>query len=255
MVPDPAAIIERVSERLSAFHSVCCLTGAGVSAESGVPTFRGQGGFWQGRRAEDLATPQAFQRDPEGVWKFYNYRREKLLDCKPNAGHTAITALEAVFDDWTLITQNVDGLHRQAGSRNIVELHGNIWTTRCTACYQEFDHFGDKLSRRPACEDCGGLLGPGVVWFGEMLPPDALTAAQDAASRCQAILVVGTSSVVEPAASMARWARAHGALVVEINLERTPLSQEADECLFGKAGEILPTLVSALRARRSEPSQ
>ncbi|MCH8053703.1 MAG: NAD-dependent deacylase [Planctomycetes bacterium] len=253
MLTDPAAIIERVSERLSALRSVCCMTGAGVSAESGVPTFRGQGGLWQGRRAEDVATPQAFQRDPEGVWEFYNYRREKLLDCKPNAGHTAIADLEAVFDDWTLITQNVDGLHRQAGSKNIVELHGNIWTTRCTACCQEFDHFGDKLSRRPTCDDCGGLLRPGVVWFGEMLPPDALTAAQDAVGRCQAILVVGTSSVVEPAASMAGWARAHGALVVEINLERTPLSEEADECLFGKAGEILPKLVSALRARQSDP--
>ncbi|MCH8964153.1 MAG: NAD-dependent deacylase [Planctomycetes bacterium] len=255
MLTDPAAIIERVSERLSAFHSVCCLTGAGVSAESGVPTFRGQGGLWQGRRAEDLATPQAFQRDPEGVWEFYNHRREKLLDCKPNAGHTAIAALEAVFDDWTLITQNVDGLHRQAGSKNIVELHGNIWTTRCTVCRQEIDHFGDKLSRRPACDDCGGLLRPGVVWFGEMLPPDALKAAQEAVGRCQAMLVVGTSSVVEPAASMAGWARAHGALVVEINLERTPLSEQADECLYGKAGEILPRLVSALMARKSDSLQ
>ncbi len=211
--------------------------------------------MWQGRRAEEVATPQAFQRDPEGVWEFYNYRREKLLDCKPNAGHTAIADLEAVFDDWTLITQNVDGLHRQAGSKNIVELHGNIWTTRCTACGQEIDHFGDKLSRRPTCGDCGGLLRPGVVWFGEMLPPDALAAAQDAASRCQAILVVGTSSVVEPAASMAGRALAQGALVVEINLERTPLSEKADECLFGKAGEILPRLVSALRARKSDRSQ
>ncbi len=254
MLTDPAAIIERVSERLSALRSVCCLTGAGVSAESGVPTFRGPGGLWQGRRAEDLATPQAFQRDPEGVWEFYNYRREKLRDCKPNAGHAAIAALEAVFDDWTLITQNVDGLHRQAGSKNIVELHGNIWTTRCTTCCQEFDQFGEKLSVRPTCDDCGGLLRPGVVWFGETLPPDALSAAQNAASRCQAILVVGTSSIVEPAASMARWARAHGALVVEINLERTPLSKKADECLVGKAGEILPRLVSALRARKSDPA-
>ncbi len=255
MLADLAAFIERVSERLSAFRSVCCLTGAGVSAESGVPTFRGQGGVWQGRRAEDLATPQAFQRDPEGVWEFYNYRREKLLACKPNAGHAAIVALEAVFDDWTLITQNVDGLHRQSGSKNIVELHGNIWTTRCTACCQEFDHFGEKLSRRPTCDACGGLLRPGVVWFGEMLPPDALTAARDAVNRCQAILVAGTSSVVEPAASMAGWARARGALVVEINLERTPLSEEADECLCGKAGEILPRLASAVAARKADQSQ
>ncbi len=255
MLTDPGAIIERVSQRLSALRSVCCLTGAGVSAESGVPTFRGQGGFWQGRRAEEVATPQAFQRDPEGVWEFYNYRRKKLLDCKPNAGHAAIVDLEAIFDDWTLITQNVDGLHRQAGSQNIVELHGNIWTTRCTACCQEIGHFGDKLSRRPTCGDCGGLLRPGVVWFGEMLPPDALAAAQHAVDRCQAMLVVGTSSAVEPAASMAGWARTHGAMVVEINLERTPLSEEADECLLGKAGELLPRLVSALRSIKSEQSQ
>ena len=255
MLTDPAAIIERVSQRLSALRSVCCLTGAGVSAESGVPTFRGPGGLWQGRRAEELATPQAFQRDPELVWEFYNDRREKLLSCKPNAGHAAISALEAVFGEWTLITQNVDGLHRQAGSKNVVELHGNIWTTRCTACGHEFDHSGAKLSRRPACDDCGGLLRPGVVWFGEMLPPDALAAAQHVVDRCQAMLVVGTSSAVEPAASMAGWARTRGAMVVEINLERTPLSEEADECLFGKAGEILPRLVAALEARKSGQSQ
>ncbi len=255
MLTDLGAIIERVAGRLSKLSRVCCLTGAGVSAESGVPTFRGQGGFWQGRRAEDLATPQGFERDPDNVWKFYNYRRELLQQCDPNAAHLALADLEQFFDDWTLITQHVDGLHRRAGSRGIIELHGNIWTVRCTGCGQEVDQFGVKLSDRPTCNTCGDLLRPGVVWFGEMLPPEALSAAQDAVDRCQAMLVVGTSSAVQPAASLACWARSHGAMVVEINLEPTPLSADADQCLFGKAGTILPQLVKAIRTRFSENLQ
>lgn len=231
------------------------MTGAGVSAESGVPTFRGQGGFWQGRRAEDLATPQAFERDPEGVWNFYNHRREALRDIRPNPAHFALAELEALFDDWTLITQNVDGLHSLAGSTDIVELHGNIWTVRCTGCGQEVDKFGAKLSDQPMCDACGALLRPAVVWFGEMLPPEALSAAQRAVSRCQAMLVVGTSSLVQPAASLAIGAKSHGAMVVEVNLEPTPLSPEADEHLFGQAGTILPKLVAAIQAAASRKMQ
>lgn len=249
MLTDLGAIIERIAERLAKLDRICCLTGAGVSAESGVPTFRGQAGFWQGQKPEDLATPQAFERDPEKVWKFYNYRREVLLECRPNAAHRALADLERVFDCWSLITQNVDRLHQQAGSRNPIELHGNIWTVRCTACGQEFDKFGVKLGCQPSCESCGGLLRPAVVWFGEMLLPEVLAAAQTAAQRCQAMLVVGTSSVVQPAASLALAARAGGALVVEINLETTPLSSQADECLSGKAGEILPRLTEAIKTR------
>lgn len=248
MVADPGPIIDRVAERLSPLSRVCCMTGAGVSAESGVPTFRGQGGFWQGRRAEDLATPQAFERDPRGVWNFYNHRREALRDIRPNPAHFALAELEALFDDWTLITQNVDGLHRLAGSRNIVELHGNIWTVRCTGCGQEVDKFGVKLSDQPMCDACGALLRPAVVWFGEMLPPQAISAAQQAVNCCQAMLVVGTSSLVQPAASLAIGAKSHGAYVVEVNLEPTPLSAEADECLVGQAGTILPRVVAAIRA-------
>lgn len=255
MLTDSAAIIERIAERLAKLDRVCCLTGAGVSAESGVPTFRGQAGLWQGQRPEDLATPEAFERDPEKVWKFYNYRREVLLDCRPNAAHRALVDLERVFDCWSLITQNVDRLHQRAGSRNPIELHGNIWTVRCTACGQEFDEFGVKLECLPTCESCGGLLRPAVVWFGEMLAPEVLAAAQMAMERCQAMLVIGTSSVVQPAASLALAARAGGALVVEINLETTPLSSQADECLSGKAGEILPRLTQAIKTRLSENLQ
>ncbi len=252
MLTDSDAMIERVADRLSNLDRVCCLTGAGVSAESGVPTFRGQGGFWQGSRAEDLPTPQAFQRDSRFVWRFYNYRRERLLQCSPNPAHLALVKLENYFDDWTLITQNVDGLHRQAGSRQVIELHGNIWTVRCTCCGQEVDKFGEKLTDSPACEACGGLYRPAVVWFGEVLPDDALSAARDAVDRCQALLVVGTSSVVQPAASLAGWAGDHGACVVEINLEPTLLSPNADECLFGRAGTILPRLVELIQAPSRE---
>lgn len=251
MLTDLAAIIERIAERLAKLDRVCCLTGAGVSAESGVPTFRGQAGLWEGQRPEDLATPQAFERDPEKVWKFYNYRREMLLECRPNAAHRALADLERVFDCWSLITQNVDRLHQQAGSRNPIELHGNIWTVRCTACDQEFDKFGVKLDCLPACESCGNLLRPAVVWFGEMLSPEVLAAAQTAAEDCQAMLVVGTSSVVQPAASLALTARAGGALVIEINLDTTPLSAQADEFLSGKAGEVLPQLAEAITNRRA----
>lgn len=243
---NPTAI-ERVAKRLGPLRRVCCLTGAGVSAESGVPTFRGAGGFWQGQRAEDLATPQAFERDPQHVWRFYNYRRNLLRDCKPNPAHHAISECDSLFDEFTVITQNVDGLHRLAGSRHIVELHGSIWTVRCLGCGQEFDKFAVELPELPTCEDCGAMLRPAVVWFGETLPAAALASAERAIESCEAMLVIGTSSVVQPAASMAGWAKAGGALVVEINLESTALSSEADDCLCGRAGEIMPALLAKIR--------
>jgi len=246
MLSDIDAAIERVVQRLSGLTRLCCLTGAGISAESGVPTFRGRGGLWQGHRAEDLATPQAFAQDPQLVWRFYNHRREALRACKPNPAHVALAEFEGLVEHWTLVTQNVDGLHRQAGSRNVIELHGNIWRLRCLKCAAEFDTVGQTLGELPKCEACEGLLRPAVVWFGELLPEGALAAAQQAVSSCQAMLVVGTSSVVQPAASMAYWAKSQGAAVIEINLEPTPLSGDADECLFGKAATIVPRLLDRL---------
>ncbi len=231
---------------------VAVLSGAGVSAESGVPTFRGAGGLWEGHRAEDLATRGAFQRDPEMVWRFYRWRLGVLEGVKPNPGHFALAELERRSERFWLITQNVDGLHREAGSRNVVELHGSIRRARCSSCswacpMKDLDFEANR--GLPECPSCGKLLRPAVVWFGEALPGEALSVAHEAIGDCDLMLVVGTSGVVEPAASFAGWARSHGAGVVEVNLEPTPISRVADVSLFGRSGEILPLLVQAAAAR------
>lgn len=238
--------IEWVAKRLADAKSVACMTGAGVSAESGVPTFRGAGGFWEGHHAEDLATPQAFARDHETVWRFYLMRRRGLLDVQPNPAHHALAELEKLCPHFDLITQNVDGLHHRAGSRNVTALHGDIWIDRCTECGSEkrASEVSDDL---PKCEACGSLARPGVVWFGEMLPAGAINHAADCAKSAEVMLVVGTSSVVQPAASLADLAKSCGATVVEVNLEPTPLTGIADETLLGKAGEIMPAIVDAMR--------
>lgn len=241
-------MIARAAAALRRCRNLCVLTGAGVSAESGVPTFRGPDGFWQGRRAEDLATPEGFRRDPRGVWAFYNWRRSVLKDVKPNAAHEAIAQLEGRFPAFLLVTQNVDNLHRLAGSRRMVEIHGNIWRVRCTACAYREDAFGRVLADEPRCPGCGAWLRPDVVWFGEMLPVEALRRAEEAAQACEVMLVAGTSGVVYPAAGLVHVARAHGATVIEVNIERTELSAFADITLIGKAGEVLPALVRAMDA-------
>ena len=168
-------------------RSVVVLTGAGISAESGVPTFRGEGGLWRQYRAEELATPHAFRRDPSLVWEWYNWRRQLIGDCRPNAAHRTLVEMEAQFDDFVLVTQNVDGLHLLAGSRNVVELHGDIWRMRCTGgCRADWEDRTSPLPELPArCPSCGALARPDVVWFGETLPPEALDAAWAAAQRCQ----------------------------------------------------------------------
>ena len=239
--------IDEVARRLAKAQRVVCMTGAGVSAESGVPTFRGPGGLWEGHRPEELATPEAFARDREMVWRFYKWRRSKLLQCAPNPAHHAIAEIERRVPTFGLVTQNVDGLHRAAGSRNIVELHGDIWIDRCTACGHE-SRVNTVPEGLPACEKCGGLARPGVVWFGEMLPPGAFDTAVEWAAQADVVLVVGTSNVVQPAASLADIAQSHGATVVEVNLDPTPLSHSADLALHGKAGEILPRIVEAWAA-------
>ncbi|MBN1659782.1 MAG: NAD-dependent deacylase [Anaerolineae bacterium] len=227
---------------MSTIHSVAVLTGAGVSAESGVPTFRGEGGLWRNYRAEELATPQAFRRDPALVWAWYNWRRGLIAPCQPNPAHETLAEMERYFDDFTLITQNVDGLHALAGSRHVLELHGNIWRLRCTrGCRAPWEErAADLPDIPPHCPDCGALARPDVVWFGESLPADALEAAWAAARRAQLFLVAGTSAIVQPAASLPLAALEAGAYVVEINPEPTPLSAHVQESIRGPAGEALP---------------
>lgn len=247
--------IRQVARLLTDAERVCCLTGAGVSAESGVPTFRGHGGLWEGRRPQEVATPEAFQADPQDVWRFYQWRRRKLADCRPNPGHYALARLEEMIPDFTLVTQNVDSLHHQAGSRRVIELHGNTWINRCTGqrrapdqppCPEIRATAEDGFEDIPYCPTCGSMMRPGVVWFGEMLPSEAFSEAVAAARNCQVILVAGTSAVVQPAASIATWAAETGAAIVEVNPEATPLSAGADHCLTGPSGEILPAIVEQM---------
>lgn len=217
------------------------LTGAGISAESGVPTFRGEEGLWRTYRPQDLATPQAFQRDPKLVWEWYDWRRQRIAPCEPNAGHRTLAEMEAALSDFTLVTQNVDGLHQSAGSQRVLELHGNIWRLRCTDCdWIAEDHRVPLPQIPPRCPACDGLLRPDVVWFGESLPQDVLTAAWEAAARCRWMLVVGTSAVVYPAAALPEIACRNGAYLIEGNVSPTPLTPLADAVLHGPAGETLP---------------
>jgi NAD-dependent deacetylase len=223
---------------------VAVLTGAGISAESGVPTFRGAGGLWRRYRAEDLATPQAFERDPALVWEWYLWRRGLIETAQPNAGHVALAAFEERAHEFTLVTQNVDGLHDRAGSKRIVKLHGDIWETRCLNCGAERRDDRTEYDVMPPRCECGGVLRPAVVWFGEGLPPPAWMAAEHAVRKAQAVLVVGTSAVVYPAASLAPMAKSCGAKVIEVNTEETPFSAMVDWSLRGESGQILPKLLS-----------
>lgn len=230
------------------FDSVAVLTGAGISAESGVPTFRGRDGLWRQYRAEELATPWAFQRDPILVWEWYDWRRGLIAGCEPNAAHHTLADMESHCGDFVLITQNVDGLHQQAGGRRMVELHGNIWRVRCTVDNTVSENRDVPLPQIPPRCQCGALLRPHVVWFGESLDADTISAAYRAVERCQLMLVVGTSAVVQPAASLPAIAKDRGAYLIEVNLEETPLSPWADEVILGPAAEELPALWARLRA-------
>ncbi len=257
----PADLIQLLQKT----ERIAVLTGAGISAESGLQTFReAQTGLWSQYRPEDLATPNAFARDPKLVWDWYTMRREKVAAANPNTGHTALVDIESRIPDFTLITQNVDGYHKMAGNKNILELHGNIQQVRCydgCGVIPESEwikppkplsgghHDSDARSRRadnadiPRCPKCGAYLRPDVVWFGESLPMDALHAAVDAAVNCQVFFSIGTSGLVQPAASLPHSAKKYGAIIVEINLDPTPLTPHVDFALHGKSGEILPQLV------------
>lgn len=231
---------------LLAGRPLAVLTGAGVSAESGLPTFRGPGGIWEGQSAMELATPEAFEEDPERVWRFYAWRRDRLREARPNAGHEALARIERSLPRMTLITQNVDGLHRAAGSRNVLELHGTILLTRCTLCGAREPWPDAPFESLPPRCACGGLLRPDVVWFGEALPEGVFEAAAAAAGESAVFLVAGTSSVVAPASTLAVIASRAGARVFEINPEETPLAPLADGCFRASASAVLPVLADAL---------
>ncbi len=237
-------MIEQAREWIAQAESIAVLTGAGISQESGVPTFRGAGGLWRNFRPEELATPAAFARNPQFVWEWYDWRRSMIARAEPNPGHWALAELERRKPRFWLVTQNVDGLHERAGSRRVVRLHGDIWQLRCTGCGREERNEQVPLAPLPPRCACGGRMRPGVVWFGESLPAAALEEAYVAAREAGVFLVLGTSSLVYPAASLPRIALEHGAKVIEINLEPTELSPMAQVSLRGKTGELLPELVT-----------
>ncbi|MCG8349375.1 MAG: NAD-dependent deacylase [Chloroflexales bacterium] len=235
---------DELVERLRAAEHVAVLTGAGVSAESGVPTFRdAQTGLWANYDPAELATPQAFLRNPRLVWDWYAYRRQTVEAAQPNEAHYALVDLEQHYSDFTLITQNIDSLHWRAGSRDLLELHGNISRVRCFECATYAPGWDEEGELPPRCARCGGLLRPDVVWFGEGLPDQALRLAYEAAQRSQVFLSVGTSAIVQPAASLPLIARRSGAYLIEINVEETSLSVFADCWLQDQAGTVLPELV------------
>lgn len=239
----PGSDLGLVKQRLATATHITVLTGAGISADSGVPTFRGSDGLWRHYRAEDLATPEAFERDPRLVWEWYNWRRELIATKRPNEAHTAIVALEHRTPDFWLITQNVDGLHRDAGSRQLSEIHGNIWTVRCTSCHTVADNREVPIVLLPTCRHCGSLLRPHIVWFGESLFAEDLAQCSSVLHRSDVLLVIGTSGVVYPAAGFAATAKQAGAFVAEINLDPTPHSGLVDVSLQGRAKEIVPLLL------------
>ncbi len=238
--------IAQITRRIEPDSRITVLTGAGVSAASGVPTFRGKGGLWKSHPPEQLATPAAFQRDPRLVWEWYNWRREQISKCQPNAAHRVLAAWSARYDGFTLITQNVDGLHEKAGTQKIIRFHGSIWEVMCwRKCAPSPPRWWDATVPYtripPDCPFCGGMLRPGVVWFGEGIDEDVL-ARSYAALECDIFMSVGTSSVVYPAAGLAAEARRRGAFTVEINPEATPASDVLDLSIEAPAEEVLPKI-------------
>jgi NAD-dependent deacetylase len=231
-------------ERLKDAKKVAVLTGAGISAESEVPTFRGKDGLWKKFSPMELANFDAFIQNPKLVWEWYNWRRGLINDVEPNPGHYALAKMEEIAPEFTLITQNVDGLHKRAGSKNILELHGRIYESFCIDCQKRYDEpeFEDGV---PRCE-CGGLVRPDVVWFGESLDPEIIDKAFRTSATCEVFLSVGTSAQVQPAASLPVIAKQSGAYVVEINPEDTPITHMMDEFMQGPSGEVLPAIVEKL---------
>jgi len=239
-------IDERLINKLKESEKIVFFTGAGISAESGIPTFRGEDGIWNKLSPEELANFNAFMRNPKMVWEWYQYRKKITQESKPNAGHLAIVEFEKYFSDIVVVTQNVDNLHRRAGSKIVYELHGNIEKNYCIKCKKRYDEelvFTDGI---PKC-NCGGLIRPDVVWFGEYLPADQLKKSEAATISSDIFFVVGTSAVVYPAAGLVHTAKQFGSFIVEVNLESTEVSKICDVTFQGKAGEVLPKILDELK--------
>ena len=232
--------------RLKNAKVVTVLTGAGVSAESGVPTFRDPGGIWEKFRPEQLANFEAFMSDPDFVWSWYQHRREIMREVKPNKGHYALAEMENLFDEFNLITQNIDNLHHRAGSKKVIELHGNIERNYCIKCHKFYNDIDVSSKQVLKCE-CGGLIRPDVVWFGEMLPYNALKFAEESARRSDVFFSIGTSAEVYPAAMLPLIAKQFDSYVIEINTKKTAISEDVDVLIEGKSGEILHELVTILK--------
>jgi NAD-dependent deacetylase len=237
-------IIPELVDQLTHAKSITVLTGAGISAESGIPTFReARTGLWEQYRPEDLATPQAFEKDPGLVWEWYAWRRSLVEEARPNKGHFALAAMERLVPQFQLVTQNVDGLHQRAGNQQVIELHGNIQRARCCRDLSEHHIELVELVLPPHCPKCGALLRPDVVWFGEPLPETAFAAAVKASETAAIFFSIGTSGIVEPAASLPYVALRNGAVLIEVNPEPTPLTVYANYYLPYPAGNVLPELI------------
>ena len=244
------AASSRLIAMLRSARAVAVLTGAGVSAESGVPTFRGENGLWRKFRPEELANFEAFIRNPQLVWEWYKERKRVIQRIQPNPGHIALVELEKLFPDFSITTQNIDNLHRRAGSKKVFELHGNIERNYCVQCRADVSN--EKVLQTddvPRCEKCGGLIRPDVVWFGELLPSDEWESAETAARHADVYFSIGTSAIVYPAASLPLIAKRAGAFLVEINPEETALTPGADEFIEGNSGAVLPQIVEALKTK------
>lgn len=246
---------DSILDDLFSAKNVVALTGAGISAESGVPTFRGSDGLWTKLKPEELADFGAFLRNPELVSEWYKHRREVTRDVKPNAAHYALVEMEKMFPSFTLVTQNIDNLHRRAGSVNVAELHGNIERNYCLDCGRRYD--GEEFDRNGSitCGKCGGLIRPDIVWFGEMLPSDQWEIAENASENADVMYVIGTSAVVYPAAELPVTVKRRGGMIIEINTERTPISDFADAAFQGPASQVLTELVTKIREKVAEESK
>ncbi len=241
-------MIDQAVRVLKDAKKIFVLTGAGISAESGIPTFRGKDGLWKNYSATDLATPEAFNKNPELVWEWYRWRQDIISKANPNPAHYALVDLENHFEGFLLLTQNVDNLHQRAGSKNVLELHGNIFRTRCLKCSRIDNIENARFEKLPYCK-CGGLLRPDVVWFGEAIPQDVWQKSMGFLSSADVAIICGTSGVVWPAAAIPEIAGNYGVKTIEINLEPTPVAPVVDISILSPAGKALPELVKSLLRR------
>lgn len=244
-------ISESLITKINNAKEIVFFTGAGISAESGIPTFRGKDGIWNKLKPEELANFNAFLKNPNLVWEWYQYRRQIIEEKAPNAGHFAIVEFENLFEKVTVVTQNVDNLHNRAGSKKVLELHGNIEKNFCIKCKARYDNLTIVENKTaPKCKVCGGLVRPDVVWFGEMLPQDVFNNSEKAAMRSDICFVIGTSAVVYPAANIPITAKQYGSTLVEINITQTDLSPYCDYSIIGSSGEVLPLILQKVKLLR-----